>query len=200
MTSDMQPLVNEPTQSRNRWLKFSLWNLLVVVTLVACLLNWLTKKATAPLQVRIANVRSMVGVGHELPPDQLHVIVTNVSNGPVQIWDQWNSWGYHNLSLSLESEDGSMKELRRFGGKDWSQNAADAIELKPNEHYVFAVWLKPSENRIFNNSWGPVDVGSGDYPSVKIKAHYEVPSDADANRNGVWSGRISSPAITIQLN
>ena len=41
MTSDMQSLINEPTPSRRRWLKFSLRSLLVFITLVACFLSWI---------------------------------------------------------------------------------------------------------------------------------------------------------------
>jgi hypothetical protein len=155
--------------------------------------------AETPLVIRIANFRGLVGVGRDYDRHQLYAVVTNVSDQPVRIWDQWNSWGYHNLTLTLDLEGGDQKHLRRFGGENWHGNAADAIELGPGEHYIFAVWLKPDDRRVLSNSWGPIRVRNGDYPWATLTAHYEIRPDGFADKRGVWVGRVSSKPVRLRL-
>jgi hypothetical protein len=153
----------------------------------------------APLEIRIANFRGLIGVGGKYQRHQLHVVVTNVSDEPLRIWDQWNSWGYHNLTLSLKLENGDETELQRFGGRAWSQNAPDSVELGPGEHYVLAVWLMPEDRKARTNSWGPIRIRNGDYPWATLQAHYEIESESFAESKGVWVGRISSKPIRLRM-
>ena len=86
-----------------------------------------------PLQLRITNVGSLIGVSRddrEVLEDQLHVVVMNSSTEEIRIYDQWNSWGYGSLTLSLDFEDTKeKKELTRFGGLQWTANSRGEICL-----------------------------------------------------------------------
>ena len=153
----------------------------------------------AKLRLSIGRTRTMIGVGNELESHELFVIVQNVSEGPVKIWDQWNSWGYHNITLSLKYEDGKTVELKRFGGMIWHQNAPDTIQLAPDEQYVYLVRLKPKDEGQRTNSWGPIGVRNGGHPTVEMQAHFRIPSDDATKLKDVWVGEISSKPASITL-
>jgi hypothetical protein len=161
-----------------------------------------TQDDESPLQLRIANHRGLIGVGEgDILRDQLFVVVTNVSDAPVRIFDQWNSWGYHNLTFSLERDNPDIKrELMRFGGQVWTGNAPDTIELAPGEHYVFAVTFQQGSNRMLTSSWGPLAVQNGAYPWVTIQAHFEIKADVFSEQQKVWTGKISSPPVRLRLS
>ena len=161
----------------------------LVISIVLLLTGSIAHGAdVSQLELRIGNVRGLVGVGTDDMRNQLSVVLTNRSDSEVKIYDQWNSWGYGTLSFTIEMENGEKKTLRRFNGIVWSGNGPDEVTLKPGDQYVFSVWLKHKEDRMYSNSWGPLRISNGDFPDVKLQAHYASKS-----------GPISSKPVSLRL-
>jgi hypothetical protein len=158
------------------------------------------KNAKYPIQVRIARHSTAVGVGkgNDLP-NQLFVVITNVSDAPVRIWDQWNGWGYDNLTFSMQTDNRKIrKTLKRFGGENGG-HGPESIELGPGDHYVCSVRFAADDQNDLTDSWGPLVIRNGEYPWITLRADYEIKADDFSRQKNVWTGRVSSPPVRIRV-
>lgn len=157
-----------------------------------------TPLVVSDLEVQIARFRGLLGVEGADLRDVMHVIVRNRSQRPVAIWDQWNGWGYHTVTLQGSWKDGREIRWTRFGGLSRSQNAPDSIELTPGESYVFDVRLVRTDPKTQSHSWGPVDM-KDDYPTVKLRAVFSIKEDEETPKHNVWTGTVVSPIVELRL-
>jgi hypothetical protein len=167
--------------------------------------------ATEPsqLELRIGKVTGIVEVGEEGLRSKLHVVVRNRSNKPARIFDEWNSWGYHQLTFTAEFKNGRSIELKRRGGQIWHANAPDVIELEPGEMYVYEVRLDSVADSLPlggdpTNAWGPIRIRRGDSLVVTLRAHYalgdvEHPFDLAQFAESDRGATVSSPPVRIGL-
>jgi hypothetical protein len=124
--------------------------------------------------------------------NNFYVLLTNVSNKPVRVWQEWCSWGYYNLQFEIVEKNGT-KHLVTKKPTGWTRNFPDYVELTPNESVVWGVGLWPSD---WNGlSWLPTN----ELEPVKVSAIYtSMPGDKEddritgADRMGVWTGRATS--------
>jgi hypothetical protein len=126
------------------------------------------------------------------PSQHFHVVVTNVSDRPVKLWRDWCSWGYFSLSFVATGEDGKPvtvgKKLR-----EWMKNFPDATIVPPGDHMVFEVALD-------DDVWkDPPLPERGQSRTVRLRAVYTIRNDQEAEKFGVWTGRVSSPEETYTL-
>src|SRR6185295_5125408 len=61
---------------------------------------------------RYRTVGSTISMGKE-NRDSFFVIITNVSDTPQYLWEDWNSWGYYCLSFEIKTQDGIGHKLKR---------------------------------------------------------------------------------------
>lgn len=158
------------------------------------------RNAKCPIQVKIARHSNPVGVGkgYDLP-NQLFVVITNVSDTPVRIWDQWNGWGYSNLSFSIQTDNRKIrKTLKRFGGENGG-HGPEWIELGPGDHYVCSARFVADDPNNLTDSWGPLVIRNGEYPWIGLRAHYEIKASDFSRQENVWTGRASSPPVRIRV-
>lgn len=116
-----------------------------------------------------------------------YVLLTNVSDKPVRLWQEWCSWGYYCLQFEVFEENGA-KHLLKKKPRDFLGNFPDSVELRTGESVVWAVDLLPSEWE--DLSWLPKD----GVEHVQMRAIYTVKEDEDSKDYGVWTGQaVSEP-------
>lgn len=129
--------------------------------------------------------RSLNDGGH------FHVLVTNVSDGPVRLWSDRYSWGYGNLSFESIDDNGNVTRIAKLP-RDWGKNYPDWLELAAGESYVLNVdWTSEAGRALWD---GPPGAAGKQRPTlVKLRGVYEVLPDDQSRKLGVWTGKITSP-------
>ncbi|EMY16126.1 hypothetical protein LEP1GSC043_2940 [Leptospira weilii str. Ecochallenge] len=116
-----------------------------------------------------------------------HVLVKNVSNKEVRIWQGWNSWGYYNLSFQIQINQENV-DIYKTQEKEWPKNFPAFWSIKPNEFVILNVtfnvktWPKLKDLKLKNEK-------------VKIKCIYEIKEDSSSKEYNVWTGRIESSFV-----
>ena len=54
--------------------------------------------------------------------EKFHVLLTNRSNKPVRVWQEWNYWGYYCLQIEIVEQNGT-KHLLKKKPINWYNNA-----------------------------------------------------------------------------
>jgi hypothetical protein len=124
--------------------------------------------------------------------NHFHVIVSNTSDKPQRIWQEWCSWGYFGLTFEFTDEHGK-KWVANKKERSWTRNFPDWWILEPHESLVMDVHFGDSD------IWqGFPKVG--DTPQiVTMRAVLEFKPDDESRKNGIWTGRVVSPTITVKF-
>jgi len=121
-----------------------------------------------------------------------YVVVTNTSNAPIKLWRDWCSWGYYNLFFEID-QDGKAMPIRKVE-RDWRKNFPDWQELKPGDPYVIPVSFDPAVWKL-----GELKGGAGKPREVRMRAVFQIEGDEDAQKAGIWTGRVESAWETYGL-
>jgi hypothetical protein len=83
------------------------------------------------------NVKVSLAVpeGYKTVSSPLHVIIENVGNTPQQHFEEWNSWGYGNLSVEWSDESGNEGTVSKVPGS-WDRNGPTTVTLQPGDALV----------------------------------------------------------------
>jgi hypothetical protein len=154
-----------------------------------------SEEAKAPFSLSIVPTNSSGGVGSitmaQSKARDFYVVLTNVSRDPQPVWEDWNSWGYQNISFELTAADGrtfvASKRQQVF-----TRNFPSTFLIQPGEHQVYAIRL--------NKDWEarPV-VPKADKMAITLKAIYEVTPTPEATQYKVWTGRVESRIYKFTL-
>lgn len=120
------------------------------------------------------------------PASHFHVVVRNVSTRPVTIWRRWCSFGYENLSFEYSTRDGK-KGVAQVKRRISLQNVPDPLTLAPDEEKVIDVYFGTDEWQGF-----PLPA-AGAVATVSLQAVFQITAGAATRKEGVWTGRITSP-------
>ena len=154
-------------------------------------------KASEPLRV---TVEAPNGDGPTLIWDQkdktshFHVLVTNISDVPQRIWQDWNSWGWFNLRFEFV-EAGRRVIRAAKTGHVWSGNAPICWTLAPHEVHVFDVYFADPEKGW--DGFPPLEKTERKY--FTITAIYETGESAESKAQRVWTGKIASEPLNVLL-
>lgn len=148
-------------------------------------------------------------------PDDPHlnVLLRNVSAQPISVHQEWNSWGYFNLSLELTKINGDPLAkpiiVKREGGQ-WTKNFAQAQAIQPGESIVREVHFLPADGkklRAFMGGEGGfylhfpkpslVRRNGGIGPDIyTMRAVFQdSSSDNDQDAPPAWTGKVASPPM-----
>jgi hypothetical protein len=133
---------------------------------------------------------------------QVTVKLTNVSAKPLRLFEDWNSWGYYQLSFQVVLKSGKEIVLRR-GSKVWTMNYASTILVGPGESYE----LKPEE---FGEMHWPGSAILKTEGEVSIRAIYSSPSAEvlkrglkqlrnEGQRQELWLGTEKSSPVPFRF-
>jgi len=121
-----------------------------------------------------------------------NVIIRNLSEHRVNLWREWCSWGYFNLSFRFTAENGT-KWIAKKKEKDWEKNFPDFVAVDPRGELVIDVTFDPD---IWDNVL-PLDTGRS--TTVSMVAIYQSENSDDTKERGVWSGRLVSDEREYKL-
>ncbi|MBI5724683.1 MAG: hypothetical protein HZA50_12040 [Planctomycetes bacterium] len=149
----------------------------------------------SPLSVRIVPGRFHLNGEAELygGTKHFHVVITNTGTKPINLWREWCSWGYFNLSFEIIDENGTKTTVSKVD-RDWSKNFPDFDTLPPGNHIIFEVDFLG--DKIWKN---PPLLPQGKTTKLKMKAVYSSHKSADAEKNLIWTGTVCSPEETYTI-
>jgi hypothetical protein len=65
-----------------------------------------------------------------------YVVLTNVSDKPIKILEDWNMWGWFNLSFQATDGKGVAHPIQRKGGYDFTRNFPGTFLIAPGESCI----------------------------------------------------------------
>jgi hypothetical protein len=144
----------------------------------------------SPFSVSIVVGRPRIAMAKN-KPDEIYVVLTNVSGELQAVWESWNSWGYQTISFELTTADGKKFTVTRCQ-EDFTRNFPSTYVIKPGEHQVFAIRL---------DEWWETrpSLPKGDEALITLKAIHEVTPTPEATKYKVWTGRVESRSYNCSL-
>ena len=125
------------------------------------------------------------------------VVIANKSSDPVRVWEDWNSWGYYNLTFDVKLANGKVYHLKKKL-VDFTMNFSSHYLIKPSSYYVIYV--------SFDKEWDAFPKKLIDElkknKEVLLKAIYTIPNDKDkdAEKNKIWTGTVESEWLRVALS
>ncbi|MGB0775989.1 MAG: hypothetical protein ACPGUY_09085 [Akkermansiaceae bacterium] len=123
------------------------------------------------------------------PQDNFYIILHNVSGREQRVWRDWCPWGYDNLSLIAELDNGKKVTLTRTPNK-WDKTYPDAALIPAGKSYVFAV-------RLAGKTWSGLEKLNA--APFKLTVRYRIKASPEAKQKRVWVGEAQSVAETFTL-
>lgn len=114
------------------------------------------------------------------------VVLRNISDKPVNIWQQDNSWGYYDLSFELRDGSGKTWVARKVTTA-FHSNGPMFWTLKPNETLVIDVCFTNDQKSDWQK-WN----GFPRNQTVSMRAVFAIHKDASTKKYSVWTGRVVS--------
>ncbi len=107
------------------------------------------------------------------------------------VWEDWNSWGYQNVSFELVTENGK-KVLLSKRQAEFTTNFPSTFLIEPRENQVYDIRL--------DEEWkAQPTLAKSDEMAITLKAIYEVPPTPEAAEYKVWTGRVESRSYKFKL-
>ena len=134
-------------------------------------------------------------------PGHLTVVLRNQSFETLRIWDEDNSWGFHNLTLEISAMDGKTLEkpiIVKRSPVGWGGNAPKFSSLYPGDYVARPIVLTdPTDS-------APSPFSYRDFPlppdtrtrELRLRAIYTVSSQEAAEKHKVWTGEAASEPTT----
>ena len=123
---------------------------------------------------------------------EFFVILTNKSDKSQPVFESWNSWGYQVISFQLILPSGEQKKIS-VKPQFFTRNFPSTYVIPPNGHQVFPITL--------DDEWqGAPDFGKPGRTKIKLAAIYEVHESKESGEQKVWTGRIVSETLAVEVN
>lgn len=120
---------------------------------------------------------------------RLHASLTNVSEQPVKVWKDWNSWGWFNLTLIMESDRGTQA-IRRKHPTHWEGDFSDFWVILPGETLILEIDMT-------DGSWAGFPDLYGERLPATLTAVYENKADVLAEEFGIWVGKVTASSLRV---
>ncbi len=120
------------------------------------------------------------------------VVLTNTTDKDQPVFETWNSWGYQTVSFELILPSGERTKLC-VKPQVFTRNFPSTYVIPPKGHQVFPITL--------DAEWeGAPDFGRPGQTKIKLTALYEVGETKESGEHKVWTGRIASETINVEVN
>jgi hypothetical protein len=127
------------------------------------------------------------------PKAHFHVLISNTSTNSVRLWDEWCSWGYGALSFQFDDKAGHRWDAKKVP-TGWDNNFPRWWSFKPAESGVIDVYFADPK------VWDGFRHATGKKPlTVTLSAVYEIRANKETAEYGIWTGRVVSPPIQIDV-
>ena len=149
-----------------------------------------------PFTLTVVPSRSGQGQGIEMSDDgprTFYVVLGNRSKEARKVFEDWNSWGYQNISFEVTLPDGKKVLLSRRD-QDFTRNAPTTFLIPAGESQVFEIHLDK-----WWESKPALELKARVENKISLKAIYEVKKGPEAIADGVWTGRVESKGYDFNL-
>lgn len=155
-------------------------------------------EAAEPLTISICipvtgSVNRHAHASRSLPfgDSHFHVIISNISTNVIRLWDESCSWGYEALSFQFADHAGNHWAVKK-GPAFWTSNYPRWWRLDPGESGAIDV--------DFAQRWEGFRHATNQQPfAVTVSAVYEIRADENTPDSGVWSGKIVSAPLQVDI-
>ena len=113
----------------------SLLSLLLACNLVSIGASFYAQSDRKDLSIKI--------VEDDIDSVLFHVSITNISDEPIRLWEEWNTWGYFSLSFELFDMTGKSLGHIAKSQRRWTVNRPSFVEIKPGQSHEIDVILHP---------------------------------------------------------
>ena len=121
------------------------------------------------------------------PNAHFHVLISNTSKIDLNLWREWCSWGYFNLSFEIIDDKGKSWIVKKRD-RPWSKNFPDFATLASNQSLVLDVNFNP---KIWLNL-PPSSKSKSQIISMRVI--YNSSESDQSKKLKIWSGKITSPS------
>jgi len=118
------------------------------------------------------------------------VLLENRGNHEIRIWEDWNYWGYFNLSFEVIDSSGKTWVVRKRD-TSFTRNWPTYFAIRPGQIHVFDVYFGDER------TWEGFPLHRGTEQTVQFRALYDVPESAESKTNAVWTGHLKSESIQV---
>ena len=123
--------------------------------------------------------------GYETTKSPLHVIIENISDKPQSHFEEWNSWGYGNLTLEWSDANGKTGNVAKVPGR-WDRNGPTTAVLEPGEALVREISF---DSKLWQG-WPAIAYGT----KLRLKVTYHSAGRPDADG---WTGEVAAQEKTV---
>ena len=136
-----------------------------------------------------ADVRVLLAVteGAHSTKFPLYVIIENISDKPQSHFDEWNSWGYGNVTVEWTDAGGRTGTVAKVPGR-FTKNYPSTVTLQPGEALVREISFDPQ----LWQGWPEIASGT----KLQLKVIYQTAPDAKVSS---WTGKVSSKELTVRF-
>ncbi len=123
-----------------------------------------------------------------------NVVLTNNTDKPIKLWQEWCSWGYYNLSFEIIDATGKKHTLTK-GDMVWTANFPDTLTIPPHKHRVIDVYFDPTPQSGVGSGWKmdsllkAIKVNRNNR-DIKMRPVFQIMPDNDSKEHKVWTGSI----------
>ncbi|MCP5540436.1 MAG: hypothetical protein H7A52_09890 [Akkermansiaceae bacterium] len=135
---------------------------------------------TPPFSVHLSPNKSHITVGDE--PESFFVILRNISTDDQKVFEQWNSWGYRNISFEISK--GKRRHNLVLKPQSFTRNFPSVYLVPPGENMVLRFTL--------DSDWENLPEFPNGETEVFIKVIYKCTASDESEKQGVWTGEIRS--------
>jgi hypothetical protein len=151
--------------------------------------RWQPNAVASPLELTMFVTYTTTGHGRVIAMSgqdfHFRVLLTNVSNRPVNLWQEHCAWGYYALSFELNDGSGHSWVVRKKL-RPPTRSVPEPLTLGPHENLRFVVDF--SDRDVWKVTPEPAP-----WPQVfTIRAAYEIEPDKEAKQFSAWTGRVVS--------
>lgn len=122
---------------------------------------------------------------------RFHVVLTNTSATPLNLWKDWTSWGQKCLTLVLQ-QPSKTSGIVRLPLRAVDRDFPDFWILSPGESLVLEINMTDPAWRGLPDLYGESIRGS-------LQAIYEIKQDYLTDEFNIWTGRVISNAIDVKF-
>ena len=125
--------------------------------------------------------------GAHTTKSRLHVIIENVGDKPQRHFEEWNSWGYGNVTVEWTDAGGKTGTVAKVPGR-FTRNYPSTVTLQPGEALVREVSFDPQ----LWQGWPEIATGT----KLELKVIYQTTPDPKVSS---WTGKVSSKGQTVRF-
>ncbi|HKH48724.1 MAG TPA: hypothetical protein VKM72_29005 [Thermoanaerobaculia bacterium] len=161
----------------------------LLLTLTLCM-GVAAAEPRADLQLSFSAARDPRRVSYMDSTSHFHVLLQNRSDHEKRIWEDWNSWGYFNLSFEVIDSSGKKWVVKKRD-TGFTRNFPSFLAILPGQTHVFDVYFGD------DREWEGFPLRRGAEQTVHIRALYDVSETAESKTNEVWAGHLKSESIQV---